>query len=137
MSLDGRRAIGAGALALMLLTACAGEGAIPEGYKDAPRTEIDLYVHCGVRSLHHDGREYVPVDGPLTSKLDDGSGDGGPSASETPEGGLANPPAGWDNPSQAGWVRVDGDHALFTDDQGHVVEFRLRTADDAPEEPCL
>lgn len=126
MSLDGRRAIGAGALALMLLTACAGEGAIPEGYEDAPRTEIDLYVHCGVRGLTHDGREYVPVDGPLTD-LHTGE----------LEGGLANPPAGWDNPIQTGWVRVDRDHALFTDDQGHVVEFRLRTADDAPLEPCL
>lgn len=102
-----------------------------------PRTEIDLYVHCGVRGLHHEGREYVPVDGPLTSRLDDESGDSGPSASDSPEGGWGNPPAGWDNPSQAGWVRVDGDRALFTDDQGHVVEFRLRTADDAPEKPCL
>ena len=128
MGIHIRRVLSAGAMALTLalVTACAGEGAIPERYVDVPRTEIDLYVHCGVRSLHHEGREYVPVAGPLTDRP---AGDH--------EGGLANPPAGWDNPSQAGWVRVNGDQALFTDDQGHVVEFRLRTADDEPEEPCL
>lgn len=41
--------------------------------------------------------------------------------------GNDNPPPGWDNPSQEGTMTlVADDAAVFTDDKGHVIKFRLR-----------
>lgn len=98
-----------GALSLTLLTTC-GSGqqddvAPPTGV--APGQSFSLYTHCGIDELRLDGRFYERVGG----RLDDGSG---------------NPPKGWENPYQAGWLRDGGNVVVFTDDRGHREQFALR-----------
>lgn len=53
-----------------------------------------LYTHCGIRFASFDGRVWA------TAPLSDGNG---------------NPPAGWGNPGQAGWVDIMSERsAVFT-----------------------
>jgi hypothetical protein len=95
----------------LLATGCAG----PSGPPGA--VPFDLYTHCGIHELVHDGQWYERVGG----ALDDGSG---------------NPPDGWDNPEQAGWLLVEGDRATFTDDHGHEEEFERRDGATEPIQVC-
>lgn len=66
-----------------------------------------LYTHCGIDEARIDGRYYEAV-----RPLSDGQG---------------NPPAGWGNPYQDGTMTLlPPDQALFRDNAGHQVLFRLR-----------
>jgi hypothetical protein len=99
-----------GALALALLTGCARdpqERAAPQASADRGQP-FSLYTHCGIDELRFEGSFYQRSGG----LLDDGSG---------------NPPAGWGNPSQAGWLSsAGGGIVVFTDRQGHREQFELR-----------
>ncbi len=64
--------------------------------------QVRLRTHCGVRSLAVDGQLWI-ADPPL---------------------GEHNPPAGWDENSQVGRFRVQGDRAVFDDGKGHRAKFR-------------
>ena len=67
----------------------------------------ELLTHCGIDEARVNGKYYEAV-----TPLSDGSG---------------NPPPGWDNPYQAGVMTVtSGQTAVFTDDRGHRVQFRVR-----------
>ncbi len=115
-----------GALALVLaagvLAGCARSDADPDTNAD-PSPDVttntttesadpqaipfELYTHCGIDEARVGSTYYEAVD-----PLSDGSG---------------NPPEGWDNPVQQGWMTVVSDtRAVFTDDAGHEVEFRAR-----------
>ncbi len=64
----------------------------------------NLYTHCGVNSLELDGKTYY-ADPPL------GDGNG-------------NPPAGWGNPDDAGWLLPqDSQRVTFIDWMGHRASF--------------
>ncbi len=67
---------------------------------------FNLFTHCGVREALVDGTYFL-----ADEILDDGNG---------------NPPAGWDNPYQAGTMTVSGSTAVFRDDAGHAVTFHSR-----------
>lgn len=69
--------------------------------------DFNLYTHCGISELKAFDKYYERVGGPL--------GDG-----------FGNPPAGWDNPYQAGRLSILGDIATFRDTRGHTVEFKVR-----------
>lgn len=69
--------------------------------------DFNLYTHCGISELKAFGNYYARVGGVL--------GDG-----------FGNPPAGWDNPYQAGRVSILGDTATFRDTREHTVEFKVR-----------
>jgi hypothetical protein len=67
-----------------------------------------LYTHCGIDEARIGNRYYEAV-----RPLSDGQG---------------NPPAGWGNPYQRGTMTLlSPQEALFRDDAGHQVLFRLRT----------
>jgi hypothetical protein len=67
-----------------------------------------LYTHCGIDEARIDNHYYEAV-----HPLNDGSG---------------NPPTGWGNPYQQGTITlVSPAEALFRDNAGHHVLFRLRT----------
>jgi hypothetical protein len=67
-----------------------------------------LYTHCGIDEARIDGHYYEAV-----HPLSDGQG---------------NPPAGWGNPYQDGTMTLlPPDQAVFRDNAGHQVLFRLRT----------
>jgi len=86
------------------------QDATPQGPATGPAARTvphRLYTHCGIHELRFEGRYYERVGGPAT----DGSG---------------NPPRGWDNPEQSGFLTVSGDSAVFTDDRGHREHFELR-----------
>lgn len=79
---------------------------------------FDLLTHCGIDELRApDGRWFERTGG----ALDDGNG---------------NPPDGWGNPGQAGRLVVADDLATFSDDLGHVEEFRLRVGATEPKRIC-
>lgn len=85
----------------------------------APETDYwhVLYTHCGIRGTRFDGQDWV-ADPPL----DDGSG---------------NPPKGWSNPSQAGYMRLQGTRATFVSrDETLTASFRPRVSDDPAAEVC-
>jgi hypothetical protein len=66
-----------------------------------------LYTHCGIDEALIGGRYYEAV-----RPLSDGQG---------------NPPAGWRNPYQPGTMTLRPPAAaVFRDDAGHQVQFRLR-----------
>lgn len=67
---------------------------------------FNLFTHCGIREALVDGTYFL-----ADKVLDDGYG---------------NPPAGWDNPYQAGTMTVSGSTAVFRDDAGHTVTFHAR-----------
>ena len=95
---------------------------VPYPRGDSPRLDSQgrlphaLYTHCGIERLEVDGSVYEHVGG----LLDDGA---------------RNPPPGWDNPDQLGWVELSGTRAVFTDDAGHREDFAL-VRDPGPGEPC-
>ena len=64
-----------------------------------------LYTHCGVESLHVDGRWWHAIQ-PLY-------GDNGPGSS----------PAGWDNPYQKGELTVNSERSITFEAEGVRVQF--------------
>jgi hypothetical protein len=102
--------------AAMVLAACGGtatQAAKPVAPSRAAAAAAgsarpySLYTHCGIDEARIDGRYYEAV-----HPLSDGHG---------------NPPAGWGNPYQAGTMTLlPPDQALFRDNAGHQVLFRLR-----------
>jgi hypothetical protein len=98
-----------GALSLALLTGCAGDqqhDAARQGSADRGQP-FSLYTHCGIDELSFEGKFYERRGG----LLDDGNG---------------NPPTGWGNPYQAGWLSGAGAVVVFTDALGHRERFELR-----------
>jgi hypothetical protein len=66
-----------------------------------------LYTHCGIDEARIGNRYFEAV-----HPLSDGQG---------------NPPAGWGNPYQQGTMTLlSPSKAVFRDDAGHHVQFRLR-----------
>jgi hypothetical protein len=66
-----------------------------------------LYTHCGIDEARIGNRYFEAV-----HPLSDGQG---------------NPPAGWGNPYQQGTMTLlSPSRAVFRDDAGHHVQFRLR-----------
>jgi|SRR5580704_13499115 hypothetical protein len=116
----GARRWGAAAIlagAAMVLAACDGGTVTVAATSAAPsRTAATasgparsylLYTHCGIDEARIGNRYYRAV-----HPLSDGQG---------------NPPAGWGNPYQRGTMTLlSHDEALFRDDAGHQVLFRLR-----------
>lgn len=89
---------------------------------DAPTTTpsgiaYSLSTHCGITELAYDGFRYAREGGTLS----DGSG---------------NPPAGWGNPSQDGWLLLGEESVTFQDAAGHSEEFTLRPTTDPTLPPC-
>lgn len=76
-----------------------------------------LDTHCGIREVMYRGKYYVRPGG----VLDDGQG---------------NPPAGWDNPTQAGVLAVYTSKAVFSDAKGHRETFMLRPGATSFESAC-
>ena len=101
------------ALAAGPLTACglAATTATPSGIP------YELHTHCGITDLTFEGTRYSRVGG----TLDDGSG---------------NPPDGWANPLQDGWLVLGEDSVTFEDDAGHSEVFTPRTATTPTLRPC-
>lgn len=77
----------------------------------------ELYTHCGIHELVHQGQWYVREAGVLS----DGNG---------------NPPRGWGNPMQSGWIVVEGDTVTFVDRAGHREVFALRPGATEPLQMC-
>ncbi|UOY03559.1 hypothetical protein [Blastococcus sp. PRF04-17] len=76
---------------------------------------FELYTHCGVLGADVGGTWFA-ADPPLVEE-------------------PAGPPAGWDDPYQAGTLTLlTGDEALFTDDAGH--EVRLVADEELRPPPC-
>lgn len=92
--------------------------ALADGCGNGDGTSFSLYTHCGIDEVRFEGEWYERVGGPL----DDGSG---------------NPPPGWDNPEHEGTMtRVTDSTIVFTDDEGHREEFRLREGATEPKQQC-
>ncbi|MFF4648806.1 hypothetical protein [Streptomyces sp. NPDC001380] len=98
------------ALAGGVLTGCArADGAAAPAGTVAPggSAAFDLFTHCGIDEARI-GAAWFEAEEPLS----DGSG---------------NPPAGWGNPVQHGTMTLrSAAEAVFTDDAGHRVVFRVR-----------
>jgi hypothetical protein len=99
------------------LAACDSGAAAPAGKPADPSRPAavtvgsarpyQLYTHCGIDEARIGGRYFEAV-----HPLSDGQG---------------NPPAGWGNPSQQGTMTLlSPTKAVFRDDAGHQVLFRLR-----------
>ncbi|SDB93769.1 hypothetical protein SAMN05216410_1053 [Sanguibacter gelidistatuariae] len=101
------------ALALTSLTSCASD-APTETPSGIP---FNLFTHCGITELTFDGSRYARVGGTL--------GDG-----------FGNPPAGWGNPSQDGWLLLGEDSVTFQDAEGHTEVFTLRLTTDPDTPAC-
>jgi len=105
-------------LAAGVLLGCAGADAGQEVAADR-RQEVatttfsgrtmpfDLYTHCGIDEARI-GSRYFEAKTPLSD-------------------GAGSPPAGWGNPTQSGTMTLTSEtEAVFTDNSGHVVQFRAR-----------
>jgi len=106
------RGIAAAAAALAVLSACAPPAA-PQNVAPATTTTtvvssvpFDLFTHCGIDEARVQDKFFA-----AEQPLDDGHG---------------NPPTGWGNPYQSGTITVEGQSAVFHDDNGHTVTFRER-----------
>jgi hypothetical protein len=121
-----------GALAIVVvvavtLAACGG-GTAPQRTKPADPSRqaaatvgtaqpYQLYTHCGIDEARLGNRYFEAV-----HPLSDGSG---------------NPPAGWGNPYQQGTMTLlSPAKAVFRDDAGHQVLFRLRRGATSFEHLC-
>jgi hypothetical protein len=82
-----------------------------------PAPPYQLYTHCGIDEARIGNRYYEAV-----HPLSDGQG---------------NPPAGWGNPYQPGTMTLRPPAAaVFRDDAGHQVQFRLRPGATAFKHVC-
>lgn len=79
----------------------------------------EISTHCGITDTTFDGRDWV-ADPALVG------------------GGDFGPPAGWENPTEIGTIRLESeDSALFESrDRERSADFRPRVADDPPPRPC-
>jgi hypothetical protein len=104
--------IAAAAVALAALSACApppaAQGNVPATTRTTAVSSVpfDLFTHCGIYEARVQDKFFAAV-----QPLDDGHG---------------NPPAGWGNPYQSGTITVADHSAVFRDDSGHTVTFRVR-----------
>jgi hypothetical protein len=115
-------------LPLLLIAGCGGpipgspdaRGTQPSPLGSSPGVEwtsYSLYTHCGIDETNAGGRWYH-----AETPLSDGNG---------------NPPAGWENPYQAGRLRVlAGGRVEFRDNAGHDVVFVLEPATGTPTKVC-
>ena len=78
---------------------------------------FELYTHCGITELTFDGARYSRVGG----LLDDGSG---------------NPPRGWGNPFQEGWLVLGEETVTFQDSAGHSEVFTPQPTTAPTLPPC-
>jgi hypothetical protein len=114
----GRASLGV-AVAAIVLTACASSPAAQVTSPARPTTTTtaaaaarspqpyQLYTHCGIDEARIGNRYFEAV-----HPLSDGPG---------------NPPPGWGNPYQQGTMTLlSPAEAVFRDDAGHQVQFRLR-----------
>ena len=110
-------ALGIAVSAAVILGACSTQTATPVADHDGPSRPVaatagparpyQLYTHCGVDEARIGNRYFEAV-----HPLSDGQG---------------NPPAGWGNPYQPGTMTLlSSTEALFRDNAGHRVLFRLR-----------
>lgn len=77
----------------------------------------ELYTHCGIDEARI-GSTYFEAETPLSD-------------------GSANPPPGWDNPTQHGTMTLlSPTAAVFTDPAGHEVRFRARVGADDFKRVC-
>jgi hypothetical protein len=120
------------AAALVVLAACSSEPPPPPTVSATPAqpppidgagdwVQFELYTHCGLdRSVIEFDGEHWEARGP--GPLNDGSG---------------NPPAGFGNPFDDGWiVRIDVEEAGYQSSQG--VPLLLQRLEEPPEpNPCL
>jgi hypothetical protein len=100
----------------VVLVGCGSGSAPPAAGSSRPSTAAaaarparpyQLYTHCGIDEVRIGSRYYEAV-----HPLSDGQG---------------NPPAGWGNPYQPGTMTLRPPAAaVFRDDAGHQVHFRLR-----------
>ncbi|NUT99931.1 MAG: hypothetical protein HOY78_48790 [Saccharothrix sp.] len=82
-----------------------------------PAVPYRLYTHCGIDEAKI-GDAYYEAHTPLHD-------------------GAHNPPPGWDNPYQDGTMALVGDtEAVFRDDKGHEVTFKVRPGATAPKQLC-
>ena len=104
---QGAAAAAVGAAVALVAVFGLGHGS-PPGKTPAGRSvRYNLYTHCGVSEARLGNQYYVAV-----HPLSDGAG---------------NPPAGWENPYDAGTMtQVSATEAVFTDGVGHAVVFRVR-----------
>lgn len=108
----GRRVLSVAAASVLMLV--AGAASAPAAHRGAP---FSLYTHCGISGLSL-GTVYYLADHPL----DDGNG---------------NPPDGWGNPYQPGWITTPtAGTAVFTDGAGHSASFHLTAGGAAGPYPC-
>jgi hypothetical protein len=115
----GRASLGV-AVAAIVLTACASSPVAKVTSPARPTTTAttaaaaagspqpyQLYTHCGIAEARIGNRYFEAV-----HPLSDGQG---------------NPPPGWGNPYQQGTMTLlSPAEAVFRDDAGHQVQFRLR-----------
>jgi hypothetical protein len=105
--------------AVLMLTGCGGAHQMNAAHVSGPADAVpySLYTHCGISEARIESSWYQ-ADTPLS----DGSG---------------NPPAGWGNPTQQGWIsRVSATEVLFKDSAGHRVRFVLHPETTAPTQTC-
>lgn len=116
------RLLAATATSLLLCTGCSTgddtpttpSSSAPDNSKGKP---FELSTHCGVHELEYLDKWYARHEGPL----DDGKG---------------GAPDGWDDPTQKGYIVVEGGTAVFRDDAGHREAFVVREGATKPLKTC-
>ncbi|MFI7089200.1 hypothetical protein ACIBUR_37085 [Streptomyces anulatus] len=107
-------------LAAGVLTGCSQADESADAARATPSVRtvpINLYTHCGIDDARIGSTYYEAV-----TPLSDGNG---------------NPPKGWDNPFHSGTMTLKNEtEAVFTDDAGHEVEFRVRPGATAGKRIC-
>jgi hypothetical protein len=104
---QGAGAAAVGAAVALVAVFGLGHGSPPDRTPAGRSVRYNLYTHCGVSEARLGNRYYMAV-----RPLSDGAG---------------NPPAGWDNPYDAGTMTlVSATEAVFTDGVGHSVVFKVR-----------
>ena len=104
---QGAAAAAVGAGVALIAAFGLGHGSPPDRTPAGRAVRYNLYTHCGVSEARLGNQYYVAV-----HPLSDGAG---------------NPPAGWENPYDAGTMTlVSATEAVFTDGAGHSVVFRVR-----------
>jgi hypothetical protein len=91
------------------------------GASDAPQIgvpyEFDLLTHCGIDEARFAGVYWEAVE---------------------PLGVGGNPPAGWHDPTQHGTMTLlSATEAVFHDEAGHTVKFRVRPGASSFKHQCM
>ena len=104
---QGAAAAAVGAAAALIAVFGLGHGSPQDRTPAGKSVRYNLYTHCGVSEARLGNQYYVAV-----HPLSDGAG---------------NPPAGWENPYDAGTMTlVSATEAVYPDGVGHSVVFRVR-----------